>query len=65
MDRLSCNVIYVNRLIKEDTWIRAVSDSTDVVCEPDSSEWNGEHDRNLVKPLLDAFGAGTFPALVF
>ncbi|KAG5989140.1 hypothetical protein E4U54_004426, partial [Claviceps lovelessii] len=57
MDRLSCNVIYVNRLIKEDTWIRAVSDSTDVVCEPDSSEWNGEHDRNLVKPLLDAFGA--------
>ncbi|KAG6004889.1 hypothetical protein E4U21_000665 [Claviceps maximensis] len=57
MDRLSCNVIYVNRLVQEDTLIRAVPDSTDGVYESGPSERDGEHDRNLVKPLLDAFGA--------
>ncbi|KAG5982625.1 hypothetical protein E4U55_001638 [Claviceps digitariae] len=57
MDRLSCNVIYVNRLIKEDIWIRSMPDSTHVEYESDQSQWNREHDRNLVKPLLDAFSA--------
>ncbi|KAG5997746.1 hypothetical protein E4U52_003146 [Claviceps spartinae] len=57
MDSLSCNVIYVNRLVEKDALIRAVPDSADVVHESSQSGWKHEHDRNLVKPLLDAFGA--------
>ncbi|KAG5951379.1 hypothetical protein E4U53_003243 [Claviceps sorghi] len=57
MDRLSCNVIYVNRLLKEDTWIRPPPDSVDGLHGSAQSEWQDEHDPNLVKPLLDAFGA--------
>ncbi|QPH02037.1 hypothetical protein C2857_006242 [Epichloe festucae Fl1] len=56
MDRLSCNVIYVNRLVDEDTLIRAVPDSSGVIHEFGQSERKREHDRNLVKPLLDTFG---------
>ncbi|KAG5944903.1 hypothetical protein E4U60_005618 [Claviceps pazoutovae] len=57
MDSLSCNVIYVNRLVEKDALIRAVPDSADVVHESSQSGWKHEHDRNMVKPLLDAFGA--------
>lgn len=62
MDSLSCNVIYVNRLVEKDALIRAVPDSADVVHESSQSGWKHEHDRNLVKPLLDAFGAGMSPS---
>ncbi|KAG6026697.1 hypothetical protein E4U41_001199 [Claviceps citrina] len=56
MNRLSCNVIYVNRLVEDDALICAAHDSSDDVSGPGQAEWKCEHDRNLVKPLLDAFG---------
>lgn len=65
MDRLSCNVIYVNRLVDEDTLIRAVPESSGVIHEFGQSERKREHDRNLVKPLLDTFGDGMFRIVMF
>lgn len=55
MDRLACNIIYVNRLVEEDTLIRAVPDSSDAVHQSSQSERKRELGRNLVKPLLNVF----------
>ncbi|PNY26133.1 Phosphodiesterase [Tolypocladium capitatum] len=53
MDRLACHVIYVNRAAGEDRLVRAVADEETAGCPPD---WKHDHIRQVVHPLLDAFG---------
>ncbi|GAO13889.1 uncharacterized protein UV8b_03876 [Ustilaginoidea virens] len=56
MDRLSCHVIYVNRVVGEDGLIHASSDVSNPPQPSNPSEWKRDHVRELVKPLLEAFG---------
>lgn len=65
MDRLSCNVIYVNRVIDEDRLLRAAPDTNQVVDDTVHSEWKRDHVRELVQPLLDTFGDGTLLSIYF
>ncbi|KHN95133.1 3'5'-cyclic nucleotide phosphodiesterase, catalytic domain protein [Metarhizium album ARSEF 1941] len=56
MDRLSCNVIYVNRLVGEDRLLGAAPDTNNAANENAQLGWNRDHARELVQPLLDTFG---------
>ncbi|KAK8930470.1 hypothetical protein H634G_07415 [Metarhizium anisopliae BRIP 53293] len=56
MDRLSCNVIYVNRVVGEDRLLRAAPDTNSVANEDAQPEWNCDDAKELVQPLLDTFG---------
>ncbi|KAM5351564.1 hypothetical protein ACJ41O_004287 [Fusarium nematophilum] len=49
MDRAACHVIYVNRNVCEEGLIRAIADHS-------SSDWATDEARQIVQPLLDAFG---------
>ncbi|OAA43131.1 3'5'-cyclic nucleotide phosphodiesterase, catalytic domain protein [Metarhizium rileyi] len=53
MDRLLCNVIYVNRTAGEDRLLRAAPDANQIAHE---SEWKRDQAKELVQPLLDTFG---------
>ncbi|KAK2595761.1 3',5'-cyclic-nucleotide phosphodiesterase [Conoideocrella luteorostrata] len=56
MDRLSCDVIYVNRLVDEDRLIRATPNASDAPLDSNQSDWKRDHTEELLQPLLDAFG---------
>ncbi|TWU76781.1 3',5'-cyclic-nucleotide phosphodiesterase [Metarhizium rileyi] len=53
MDRLLCNVIYVNRTAGEDRLLSAAPDANQIAHE---SEWKRDQAKELVQPLLDTFG---------
>lgn len=65
MDRLSCNVIYVNRVVGEDRLLRAAPDTNSVANEDAQPEWNCDDAKELVQPLLDTFGDGEFCSTSF
>jgi hypothetical protein len=52
MDRASCHIIYVNRNVSEDGLIRRASANA-------TSDWATDEARQVVQPLLDAFGDGS------
>ncbi|KAK5990276.1 3',5'-cyclic-nucleotide phosphodiesterase 2-like protein [Cladobotryum mycophilum] len=56
MDSLACHVIYVNRSAREDRLVRAVPDGSATSPTPAASDWQRDHVRELVQPLLDTFG---------
>lgn len=58
MDRLSCNVIYVNRVVGEDMLLRATPDDSEPAQDSNPSDWKRDHAKELVQPLLDTFGDG-------
>lgn len=58
MDRLACNVIYVNRVVAEDRVLRAASDANEPAHENAHSDWKRDDAKELVQPLLDTFGDG-------
>jgi hypothetical protein len=49
MERASCHIIYVNRNVSEDGLIHRTSGDT-------ASDWATDEARQVVQPLLDAFG---------
>ncbi|RSL87496.1 hypothetical protein CEP52_015502 [Fusarium oligoseptatum] len=49
MDRAACHVIYVNRNVSEEGLVRAIADHR-------SSDWATDEARQIVQPLLQAFG---------
>lgn len=51
MDRAACHVIYVNRNVCEEGLVRAIADHR-------SSDWATDEARQIVQPLLQAFGDG-------
>jgi hypothetical protein len=53
MERASCHIIYVNRNVSEDGLIRRTSGDA-------ASDWATDEARQVVQPLLDAFGDGSF-----
>lgn len=67
MDRLSCNVIYVNRVVGEERLISASpAAAPGGVTESDQrgqSDWKLDPAKELVQPLLDAFGDGKSSSL--
>ncbi|RFU72515.1 high affinity camp phosphodiesterase [Trichoderma arundinaceum] len=56
MDSLACHVIYVNRSVGEARLLRAIPD--DPAASPTAAipDWRRDRVRELVQPLLDAFG---------
>lgn len=53
MERAACHVIYVNRNVSEDGLIRNTAGDR-------ASDWATDEARQVVQPLLDAFGDGSF-----
>lgn len=53
MDRAACHVIYVNRNVCEEGLVRAIADHG-------ASDWATDEARQIVQPLLKAFGDGEF-----
>jgi hypothetical protein len=53
MERASCHIIYVSRNVSEDGLIRRTSGDA-------ASDWATDEARQVVQPLLDAFGDGSF-----
>ncbi|KJZ78995.1 hypothetical protein HIM_01768 [Hirsutella minnesotensis 3608] len=53
MDRLPCHVVYVNRLAGEDRLVQPLSPDH---CPESPSDWKVDRARELIQPLLDAFG---------
>ncbi|KAJ3514672.1 hypothetical protein NM208_g15040 [Fusarium decemcellulare] len=49
MDRAACHVIYVNRNVCEEGLVQAIEDHS-------ASDWATDEARQIVQPLLDAFG---------
>ena len=61
MDHLSCHVIYVNRMVGEDRLVRPAALSADgAVDDAGPGRWERDRIKDLVRPLLDAFGDGSF-----
>ncbi|KAL7918894.1 hypothetical protein ACQKWADRAFT_216755 [Trichoderma austrokoningii] len=56
MDSLACHVIYVNRSVGEARLLRALSDDLAASPTDASPDWRHDRVRELVQPLLDAFG---------
>lgn len=52
MERASCHILYVNRNVSEDGLIRRASGDA-------ASDWATDEARQVVQPLLDAFGDGS------
>jgi hypothetical protein len=64
MDSLACHVIYVNRSVGEARLLRALSDDLAASPTDASPDWQHDRVRDLVQPLLDAFGDGLFLLLL-
>ncbi|KAH0494198.1 hypothetical protein TgHK011_000827 [Trichoderma gracile] len=56
MDSLACHVIYVNRSVGEARLLRAVPDDPAALPTGATPDWHRDRVRQLVQPLLDAFG---------
>ncbi|KAL7798356.1 phosphodiesterase [Trichoderma ceciliae] len=56
MDILACHVIYVNRSVGEARLLRAVPDDPAASPTGAAPDWRRDRVRELVQPLLDAFG---------
>lgn len=67
MDALACHVIYVNRSVGEARLLRALPDDAAASPTPAVPDWRRDRVRELVQPLLDAFGDGApaYPTLPF
>jgi hypothetical protein len=60
MDSLACHVIYVNRSVGEARLLRAEPDDPAALPTGATPDWHRDRVRELVQPLLDAFGDGWF-----
>ena len=59
MDFLTCHVIYVHRSVGQDRLLRAADDAA--ASPPGAAcEWQRDRGRELVQPLVNAFGDGWF-----
>jgi hypothetical protein len=57
MEHASCNVIYVDRTIGKDIFVRASATDSGM----DDMEWESAHVAENVKLLLNVFGEGMLP----
>jgi hypothetical protein len=61
MENASCNVIYVDRAVSHDRYIRADISSTD----KEAATWETPHIAENARLLLDVFGEGSLSGFIW